>query len=216
MKQVCGIWLPEDERHFVDMLGESGNYQKDTFDIAMEYVKEPKLFWDIGAHVGTWSIMAYKAGFHEITAFEPNPITYKCLVKNLDQLKPYQTSKIATHNFGVGSSNCSMSIFNEKEGNSGAVKLIPGSAMNIYALDDICIKYKNHGNILPHETLLKIDVEGMEAECIKGMSRIINELHPVICVEQRTNNDALEILQKMGMEIVQIVRKDYILTWKNQ
>jgi len=33
---------------------------------------------------------------------------------------------------------------------------------------------------------------------------------------QRDTFDALKLLQQMGMEIVQQVRKDYILTWKNQ
>lgn len=220
MKQVYGVWFPEDDTHFENgFMHENGDYQRDTFNYAMSYVKEPKIFYDIGAHVGLWSLMAHRAGFKEVHAYEPNPKTFVCLKKNLE-------GKAITYNFGVAPTKNLMHIIEESPGNSGAVKLaisetqaqcddksfskyvLPISSLNIH----MCI---DRLKIEPHECLVKIDTEGMEAECVLGMDKILYALRPVVCVEQRTNEDALKILQQMGMVIQKKVRKDWILTWKN-
>lgn len=207
MKQVCGIWFPEDDTHFkLGMIDEQGNYQRDIFDAAMSYVKEPKIFFDIGAHVGLWSLMAHRAGFETIHAFEPNPETFACLIKNVGD-------KAFLNPYGVSQYTKGVKIVRECKTNSGAVKLEDGNECFAYALNTRDIELPTS---IAHTALIKIDTEGMEAECVLGMDKILYALHPVVCVEQRRNEDALNILQKMGMEIVQQVRKDYILTWKNQ
>lgn len=220
MKQICSIWFPENEEHFDRMLGETGNYQKDTFETAMEYVKNPKIFYDIGAHVGLWSLMAIKAGFQEIEAYEPNPVTFECLKKNLAGREGKYKAHL--HNYGLAEYNGEYDIQENHIGNSGAVSFKqiptkqPGSNIKIgnisankMSLHSLIEKF----SLKPHETLVKIDTEGMEADCVLGMDKVIYALRPVVVVEQRTNENALTILQQMGMRIVKIVRKDYILTW---
>lgn len=222
MKQVHGVWLPSNETHFVDMMGETGNYQKDTFDIAMEYVKNPKVFYDVGAHIGLWSLQAIKAGFKRIHAYEPNPETFECLRKNLGGREG--SYKAYLNNYGIAQVKSSMRMIHEKEGNSGAVRLdvdITQAQSNdktnrvvLTPINDF-FRYQDMNGIKPHECFVKIDTEGMEAACILGMDKILYALRPVVCVEQRTNEDALNILQQMGMKIVKQVRRDYILTWQN-
>lgn len=208
MKQVYGIWFPENDTHFDEnMIHPNGDYQRDTFQAAMGHVKEPKLFIDIGAHVGLWSRMAETAGFQEVHAFEPNPETFQCLKLNI---------KGNAANCGVAISDKELSIEKQAPNNTGAIRLIEGSGVHVINLNN------RHFLDFPIEeyssqtTLVKIDTEGMEADCVLGMDKIIYALRPVVCVEQRSNKDALDILQKMGMQIVKQVRQDYILTWKNQ
>ncbi len=217
MKQVCGVWFPENDNHFkLGMIDEQGNYQKDTFDYAMSYIKEPKIFYDIGAHVGLWSLMAHRAGFKEIYAFEPNPETFECLKCNVEKIGAI----ISPHGIACRDNN-NYRITNPDPDNSGAIVLQVGMQqdelvtcrnINFLHIHNTIGKF----NIKPHETLVKIDTEGMEADCVLGMDKILYALRPVVCVEQRTNKDALKILRMMGMEVVNKVRKDYILTWKNQ
>ena len=225
MKLVNGIWFPSDDTHFSKMMNDDGAYQRDIFSAAMECVKAPKIFFDIGAHVGLWSLMALKAGFIELHAFEPNVKTFECLKKNLE-CKKY-SYKGYLYNYGVASiKNVCMRVVEEAQGNSGAVKLVnnepdrDGFVSNA-AVAPISDSFRLHEDIArldikAHECVVKIDTEGMEASCVLGMDKIIYALRPVVIVEQRTNMDALDILQKMGMQIVKQVRKDYILTWKNQ
>jgi FkbM family methyltransferase len=218
MKQVYGIWFPESDTHFQNgYMNENGDYQKDAFDYAMSYVKEPKIFYDIGAHVGLWSMMARKAGFRQIEAFEPNPETYECLLRNLSN-----NPAANLYNYGISNKCGTMSILQEEEGNSGAIKLIendfnerPNVRLNSISISEIH-KVIDGYRIKTHDCLVKIDTEGMEADCVLGMDKILYALRPVVCVEQRTNKDAVKILEQMGMQVVNKIRKDYILTWKNQ
>lgn len=211
MKQIHGIWFPENDTHFEKVMNADGTYQKDTFDYAMSYVKEPKIFYDIGAHVGLWSLMAHNSGFKMIHAFEPNPDTFECLKKNLKD-------KALLFNYGIGSAKTEMYQYCENEGNSGAIKLNDnekGKKVKVQSLQPTYLHYFiNDLQIGSHQTLIKIDTEGMEAVCVLGMDKIIYALRPVVCVEQKSNKDALDILQKMGMQVVKQVRGDYILTWK--
>jgi len=219
MKQVCGVWFPESDTHFkLGMIDEQGNYQKDIFDTAISYVKEPKIFYDIGAHVGLWSLMAHRAGFKKIEAYEPNLKTYECLEKNLDN----KDIKRFLWAHGVSEELRFVEIVEVDINNSGAVtiKKLPrkeGSGPFVKPINNKHLHWDIElYDIKPHECLVKIDTEGMEADCVLGMDKILYALRPVVCVEQRTNHDALKILQQMGMKVVQQVRKDYILTWKNQ
>ena len=230
MKKIKGIWFPDSDTHFEKMMNDDGSYQLDIFQAAMAHVNEPKIFYDIGAHVGLWSLMANNAKFKIIHAFEPNPITYKCLFKNILHLR-----NVNAYNHGISAQKNYKKIIYEAVDNSGAVKLGENVDMEFpitfdlrnaskdglaitWSINDVELVDHNEMqklNIMPNEALVKIDTEGMEAECVLGMNKIIYALRPVVCVEQRTNKDALDILQQMGMQIVNQVRKDYILTWKN-
>lgn len=213
MKQIQGIWFPEDDTHFETIMKDDGSYQKDVFDEAMGYVKNPKIFYDIGAHVGLWTLQAHKAGFRKIHAFEPNPKTFQCLEENIKNINA------TLYNCGISHKYFTRSICEEAKGNSGAVKLIESdltdeNSVRLISLSETDIHLMiAKFNIKPHETLVKIDTEGMEADCVRGMDKIIYALRPVVIVEQKSNNDALLILQQMGMKLVKIVRKDYILIW---
>lgn len=218
MKQVHGIWFPEDDVHFAKMMNEDGTYQRDIFRAAMEQIKTPKIFFDIGAHVGLWSRMAIMEGFDEILAFEPNPKTFECLVQNM---KGYELV-VSCYNYGVTNArDARMYLVEEKAGNSGAVFLNEEGGGPLAAATNINDKFALHDfifsmGIKKHECLVKIDTEGMEAKCVEGMDKILYALRPVVVVEQRTNRDALALLQQMGMQITRTVRKDHILTWRDQ
>lgn len=209
MKEIKGIWFPESDTHFIKHIRDNGDYQRDIFKAAMAHVREPKLFFDIGAHVGLWSLMAIRAGFKEIRAFEPNHVTFKCLVSNISNFPD-----VTVHNYGIAERNGSVEMKSECKDNSGAVKVIPGNTAFVRNINNDNIGgsvYKL--GIRLYETLVKIDTEGSELECVKGMDKIIQSLRPVVVVEQRSNNDALTYLKDMGLTLVDQVRKDYILTY---
>lgn len=209
MKQIRNIWFPENETHFQKHVEKNGDYQAEQFQAAMKYVSEPKLFFDIGAHVGLWSMMAIRAGFKEIRAFEPNHVTFKCLVSNVSNYPG-----ITVHNYGIAERSGLVDIVHEHEGNSGAVKVVPGSTCTVQNINNDNIGSSVYKlAIKPGETLVKIDTEGTELDCVKGMDKIIQSLRPVVIVEQRKNTDAVKYLKDMGMVQVDQVLKDCILIY---
>lgn len=209
MKQHEGVWYPERDEYFPKMV-KNGYYQGDIFKEAMNYINTPKVFYDIGAHVGLWSLMCVNNGFREIHAFEPNPETYACLQKNLK-------GKAYLYRYGVSQiPNAWMEVVEEDATNTGAVKLVTSEKGKAHAtrIEAPCIHKKiAQYNIKPNECLVKIDTEGMEEACVLGMDKIIYALRPVVVVEQRHSQDALQILQDMGMQICKKIRKDWILKW---
>lgn len=209
MKQINGIWFPESDTHFKSYVYNNGDYQRDQFHAAMKYVREPKLFFDIGAHVGLWSLMAIRAGFKEIRAFEPNHLTFKCLVSNISNYPD-----VTVHNYGIAERDGYVSMESECENNSGAVKVAPGDTSIVRNINNDNIGHSVHRlDIRASETLIKIDTEGSELDCVKGMDKIIQSLRPVVIVEQRKNTDAVKYLKDMGMTLADQVLKDYILIY---
>lgn len=218
MKLINDIWFPDEDEHFSKMLSVDGYYQKDIFLEGLSHITRPKIFYDIGAHVGIWSLMAIKHGFNTIYAYEPNQKTYECLDRNLRGRGG--NCKAYLHNYGVSQiKNICMRVVEEKDDNSGAVKLVEDKDNSNAAtapIDNGSLFETIHAqNIRPHQVLVKIDTEGMEAQCVLGMEKMLYAYRPVVIVEQRTNHDALEILSKMGMYVVRTIRKDHILLWRD-
>ncbi len=131
---------------------------------------------DIGANLGLFSLAMAKAGFSEIHSFEPIPATHSKLLENI-KLNPDLAKRILPKCLGVGA----------KRGN---VKFVvnptsPGQnkiAISSFVAPDQCceisceivtldsyLKENNSGKIL----LLKMDVEGFEADVLKGGSEVL-------------------------------------------
>ena len=162
MKNEQGIWYPDEENHF-PKITHNGYYQGDIFLKAIKYIKKPKLFYDVGAHVGLWSLMALKHGFKTIYAYEPNPKTFECLKKNLSDKGGGYNAKLFQH--GVSDiGNPELKIEEEHKGNTGAVKLVHSDYPDISVMPiDHFVAYKmiQKYDLKPLETLVKIDTEGL-------------------------------------------------------
>lgn len=73
-------------------------------------------------------------------------------------------------------------------------------------LDDLL----KDGKILP-PNVLKIDVEGAEAEVLKGAINILNKYHPTVLLaldSPKTREDCLNLLLGLGYKIFPIGSKD--------
>jgi hypothetical protein len=76
MKQVDGIWFPENEQHLCKMVSSSkkvdgkGTYQYQKLAAALEFVKRRRFALDVGMHVGLWSMHLAKK-FKTVVGFEP-------------------------------------------------------------------------------------------------------------------------------------------------
>ena len=93
MKQIKGIWLPDDDTHFEEHLNKgpefkgAGTYQYSKITQALACVKRYEVALDIGAHVGLWSRVLTHY-FRRIYAFEPVPNHIICFLRNLrEQIK---------------------------------------------------------------------------------------------------------------------------------
>lgn len=70
---------------------------KNTYNLGEEDFKHSGIFIDIGANIGTVSILASLMNAREIIAFEPEEDNFKCLINNLELngIKNVQCKKLA-------------------------------------------------------------------------------------------------------------------------
>lgn len=124
-------------------------------------------FWDIGAHVGVYSLLAARKLKGPVLAFEPNPRTYTFLQRNVQ--KNRLDSRIKAQQLAVAAKPGHLQFFcDEMESDvSSLVKLedpkkLKTLEITATSLDQLAADSQN----LPQ--LMKIDVEGAELDVLKG------------------------------------------------
>ncbi len=137
------------------------------------------LMIDIGANIGNHSIFLSKY-FNTIIAFEPQPILVSLLEHNLKfcQEKDYQIFPIA---LGAKQSEAFISFNRFNPGGASLSEDSGTTKVQVEKLDDVLDSAD-----LPAESkvsLIKIDVEGMEADVIRGATKTIEKYRPIVLFE---------------------------------
>jgi len=182
-----------------------GVYDKDALDLLFKFLTPLKdifssgMALDIGANIGNHSVYFDKI-FSRVCAFEPNPSTYQLLAFNASYSKSVQA-----YSYGLGDVSGVFDLYEDPENFGGSSvknfdrtrqKPVP---ITIYRLDDLDIDFTNLG-------LIKIDVEGLEANVIRGGSKVIEKHSPIIILEQHAKefcmpgkeSETLSLLRSMG------------------
>ncbi len=161
-------------------------------------------FIDVGANIGLYSIALSKY-FDRTVAFEPNPITFMVLEANL-ALSKTQTSQAFC--LGVSSAQKQANLYMPSDGNLGWSTLSPerhsadaNVAATVIELDTLDNLSKTLGFEQYPVSLIKIDVEGHEAEVLQGAMGILNRWGPIVLVEVLAGpagRASFEILKSCG------------------
>lgn len=214
MKLHRGVYLPDDEQHLLKMMSPGtkryaelpdgrASYQRHKYLKAVEFVTDPKVFVDIGGHVGLWSMQA-ELDFAEIIAFEPHPVHAELYEKNC-------RAENVLHKCALGEDFGHVSLTGQ-EGSSGDTHVAGDGDIPMFPLDYFEIDRID---------LLKIDTEGYELPIILGGEDTIRRCKPVVVVEQKGRDSmyfgnkpqgALAALKRMGMrELCKPISGDYFL-----
>jgi FkbM family methyltransferase len=161
-----------------------GEFSRQEGDFLASLLEPGDFVLEVGANMGAHTVkMAQAVEWGRVFAFEPQRIIFQILCANvaLNNLK-----NVECHWAALGASNCQIEVQDldpDKENNFGALPLnigLPGKRVPCYAADDIFN--------FPRLDLLKIDVEGMEKDVIRGAVNLINQHQPMLYVE----NDRVE------------------------
>lgn len=137
-----------------------------------------KIIIDIGANIGNHTIYFSKiCKAKKVYSFEPQENIFEILSKNiqLNNLK----NKIDAFNIGLAAKKSKGEILLEDKSNSGMAKinLNESGKINLTTLDDVILSKEEK------ISLIKIDVEGMELNVLKGAQEILRRDHPLLYVE---------------------------------
>ena len=165
----------------------NGTYEPATLAAFDLILREGDIAVDVGANLGLMTLHAAKAvGITgRVIAIEAHPRTFVRLRHNIDQNSFFNITCV---NLAAGSAEMERQIFEVPSMNIGRASLIPpaedhrvGGITTVKSLDRILAEA---GVTAPR--LIKIDVEGFEAEVIKGATQTLGTL-PIICMELVTS-----------------------------
>ena len=180
-----------------------GRFERDELRVLAESVF-PKLnsnsiCLDIGANIGNHSL-CFSPFFEQVIALEPHPITFKLLEINAGLV-----NNITAVNIGASDNKHSIEVAANKL-NQGATSIGKTLSSNAYQVTFNLAPVDELDKInsdLP-VSFLKIDVEGHEAEALRGAEKVILAHHPVVAIEVLPSDivdgtsEALEVLKSFG------------------
>lgn len=154
----------------------TGLHEFPDMGFLLHFLRGDDFFVDIGANVGSYTILACSAIGARGVAFEPVPSTYKRLVENMHL--NHLDEKVRCANKGVGSQQGTIVFTSDSDTKNHA--LADGEqcdnvvTIGVTSLDDAL------NNECP--SLIKIDVEGYETPVLEGAQKTLQNhaLHSVI------------------------------------
>lgn len=168
------------------MTGATGNIYLGLHDFyemgfLLHFLREDDLFADIGANIGSYTILAAGVSGANAVAFEPVPTTFANLEKNIsiNQLG----HKVRAYNAAIGGKVDKLFF---TAGLDTVNHVIPDNE-NERKKDAVVVPVDTLDNVVQTEgvpAMIKIDVEGYETEVIRGMeTTLANETLKAIVVE---------------------------------
>lgn len=181
--QRIALSLPDAQDDYVQrlILRNRNFYETKLLALVQEMgiVNSDSIVCDIGANIGNHSVYFGKVlGAARVLAFEPQPHCYETLMANiaLNGLEERATG----YNCLVGAKTGSgqLAKFNARNLGGTAFAASGSGDIALVALDDALAEHD-----LARLDLIKIDVEGMQMEVLRGAEGILAKRHPTIWVE---------------------------------
>lgn len=163
-----------------------GHYEKPFVELLLSFLGPDSIAIDVGASLGAHTI-AYAQICAHVYAFEPNRNALPFLHKNLEMNG--LSNRVTVYEIGLGdcTGNYLLGEALSTTGNVGGTKfkmpLIESEiGRPILRLDDLD---------LPRADLIKIDVEGMELDVLRGADKYLRECRPILFFECLVHRDSI-------------------------
>jgi len=170
-----------------------GTSEPEEQETLVRYLRSGHVFYDIGANVGFFAILAARlvGTTGKVYAFEPFPQSTEAIRKNaalngFEQIVEVWQGAVSDRS-GVGR----LSI----QGECNTFRLADNAEPNrsitvpLYVIDELVVE----GKIRPPD-LVKIDVEGHEVQVLRGMREAVRRYRPVILCEVHWIKKEIETL----------------------
>jgi FkbM family methyltransferase len=168
-----------------------GEYSEGEADLFRQVLRPGDLAVDVGANIGVHTIIMAKLVGERgaVLAFEPQRLAYQMLCGNLAL---NQLLNVWCHNVAVGEAAGKVMVPTldpRKPNNFGGLALgaFPqGESVPVIRLDD---------TPTPACRLLKVDVEGMELQVLRGATKLIERSRPLLYVENDKPERSAELVR---------------------
>lgn len=162
--------------------------------------KEDGVFFDVGANIGVYSLYAaHLTRSLFVAAFEPLPANIISLLRNVEL---NQFKRILPMRYAISDKEgiCILQIPGNEAGITGA-QLIhrPDKRMNYGSSCLVESKRLDNFPGLPRPNYIKIDIDGLELEVVKGMYGILDTTDSILIeVSSKTKEPIVSFLESHG------------------
>lgn len=186
---------------FDNIIGKSidlyGEWCEEELKLLGKYINEGDVILDVGANIGTHTVFFAKKVKEKgrIYAFEPQRILFQNLCANVSL---NWLTNVECYNMAIGKSPGHIFVphlnYLQRK-NFGGLRLgtfTEGDKIRLETIDNFKLEKCN---------LIKIDVEGMEADVLKGATKTITKYKPILFVENNTEKHSKNIIrciEKLG------------------
>jgi FkbM family methyltransferase len=192
-----------------------GHERDAPFQHSLDLLPRDGVAFDIGAHVGGWSLLAVRhAPAAKVHAFEPVP-------ERLDALRRHAqrngAAGIIINPFAAGAAGGTVSFYAAHEGNTGASSLVRRSVSDVeFRVPVVALDSYVEQQQIAHVDLVKVDVEGAEFLVFSGAKVLLSaEEAPIIFFEA---DDRLSAMFGVSTRQVKQLLVDHgygIYRWRN-
>ncbi len=178
-QQDVAFYLPNPSDHIQKIIrGTKKFYEQSMLTEIGPLLPENPTVVDVGANIGNHSLFFAKVIGAQVISFEPNPDAFTILEASvaLNQLN----DQVELHQIAVGAAEGLGEINKVSEINLGMAQVVASheGSIQIQSLDEVLGTR--------HVDLIKIDVEGMECEVLKGAGQVLERCKPVVIAEAAT------------------------------
>jgi FkbM family methyltransferase len=184
-----------------------GSYDPSADRIMEEYFKPGKTFYDIGGGIGFYSLVAARKGANVIT-LEPDPQNFACIQRHARMNKldgKFRLLPLAAYSHTGGLLLQPSPVDDGRGHGNSHAQAVFGTDPSL-CIEVRCTTLDDLARENPSPDLIKIDVEGAEAEVFRGAERLMRESGPPMLCEVHN--------AELGAEIQEILReRNYQSEW---
>lgn len=173
------VWTGENIGRKIFFLND---FEGEQIDIFAKFVNKKTIFYDVGANIGVYSLVAGGAGA-KVFAFEPSPDVLPYLKKNIE-LNDYDITLVPE---AVGHKKGEIPFYISTKENMGVGRIMEYGKRTDRSVPPVNVPVDTLDAFAEHHpapTLIKMDIEGAELFALEGGKKLLRrEDAPILMVE---------------------------------
>lgn len=156
------------------MTGATGNYycglhEADDMAFVLHFLRDGDTFYDVGANIGSYTLLAAAAGVKQIVSFEPSPATCERFEKNM--LLNRLSDSVVLQRCALGNENGEVRFTKD----SDTVNHVAAGDDEIGTTELVKMRRFDDFYVSGRSSFIKIDVEGYEAFVLSGATMALQD-----------------------------------------
>jgi FkbM family methyltransferase len=197
-----GLWFelnPRTGQHYL-----RGQTETVIQDILVQRLQEGMVFYDLGANIGLFSLLAARlvGSTGQVISFEPDPDSAERLERNIAR-NGYQNTTVIQAGVWSTTEKRSFKVADASSPDHGVGRFTAEEADGKNILVE-CVALDDFVRNVPAPDAIKCDVEGAEIEVLRGAKKVLQEHKPWIICELHSEANRVtfgNILNESGYRV---------------